>query len=221
MRWGVRRAFFSLQVFLLMSTPLPQTAYAAVGLGRAGGLSMSLMFVLYALSDLLVFLAAYWLLRRAGRSPLGRLQQRLPRRLRRRLDDAGARAARLGRGKATAPAMFAAGYTNLYLAALFATVSRIRLLPAAAFGISGDLVQFSGAVALAGVLARALPFPSADWVMLLVAPVLVGLIPGFIKAARVAGDYLRRPRPAFLPPVLAPVPVLVPVYADECRPWLR
>ena len=217
----MRRVLFSLQLFLLMSTPLPQTAYAAVGLGRAGGLSMSLMFVLYALSDLMVFLTAYWFLRRAGGSPLVRLRQQLPRRLTRRLDDAGARAARLGRGKATAPAMFAAGYANLYLAAVFANVSRIRLLPAAVFGISGDLLQFSGAVALAGVLARALPFPGADWVMLLAAPVLVGLIPALIKAARLAADYLRRPRSAFLPPALMPVPVLVPVYVEECRPSLR
>lgn len=209
-RWPVRRTLFSLQVFLLMCTPLPQASYAAVGFGRTVGLSMGLMLALYTASDVVGFLTVRWLTRHAGRPGLARLRRRLPQWLGRRLDRGCERAAIAGRGAVTAPAMFAAGYANLYLAALVAGFSRMRLLPALLYGITGDLVQFTGTVALAGMLARLLPFPGADWAALLAAPVLLGLVPAGLRLGRPLERYLRRPRPAFLPPALVPVRVPVP-----------
>ena len=214
----MRRALFSLQVFLLMCTPLPQFSYGAVGFGRTVGLSMALILGLYVLSDLAAFLAVRWLARRLGQPGLVHLQRRLPRRLVRRVEPTVARAAQAERGGLTLPALFVAGYVNLYLAALVAGLSRVRLLPAMAFAVAGDLLQFAGTLALAGLLARSLPFRGAEWVTLLTVPVLLGLVPAGMCAARGLVRHLRRPRPAFLPPVWSPALVPVPVYAEERRP---
>lgn len=212
----MRHALFTLQVFLLMCTPLPQASYAAIGLGRTLGLGMGLMFGLYFVSDLIAFLVVRWVTRRVGLPGLARLRRRLPRRLGEPLERLSERAARSSAAKMTLPAMFAAGYANLYLAALAAGLSRVRLLPALLVGVTGDLLQFTGTVALAGMMARAMPFPGADWAALLVAPALVGLLPAALPLGRGVVRYHRRPRPAFLfLPVLrrrpAPVPVGVAV----------
>jgi hypothetical protein len=213
----VRPIAVSLQVLLLMCTPLPQAAYAAVGFGRTLGLGMGLIFGLYVASDVIGFLAARWLTRRVGRPGLKRLLRRLPGRLERRLDEAAERAAPLAGGAGMLPAMFAAGYANLYLAALIAGLSRRRLLPAMAAGIGGDLIQFSGTVAIAGTLARLVSFPGADWAALFVAPTLVGLLPAWSRMVQATAAYLRRPRASFLPtPSLIPVPV--PVLVEDAPP---
>jgi hypothetical protein len=221
----VRAALISLQVFLLMCTPLPQASYAAVAFGRSAGLGMALLFALYAVSDVVVFTLTHALVRRAGRPGLLRLRGVLPSRLARPLNRAIGETSPERHGWSGLAALCAAGYANLYLAALLAGLGRRRVLPAAAAAISGDLVQFSGAIALAGVLLRVLPVPGGEWAALLTAPLIVAALPAMPRAYRVAICHLRSPRPSFLPifPIVpAPAPALVPVRADESiRPRQR
>ncbi len=172
----MRRAFLSLQVLLLMCTPLPQASYAAVGLGRRGGLAMLRLLALYAISDAVALLLITWALRRVT----------LPARVRALVDRAAQRAQPVARRGATLPALFAVGFVSLYTVGVIAGLSRVRLLPALTAGIAGDLVQFTGTVALGGLLARLLPFPGADWVFLLAAPLLVATLPGAAWAVRSA-----------------------------------
>lgn len=212
----MRVVLLSLQVLLLMCTPLPQASYAAVGLGRAAGLGMVLLFTLYVVSDVLVFTATRWIAARAGRPGIARVRSWLPGRLGRLLEDGASRARVAPGGWSGAVALFAAGYANLYLAALIAGLSGRRTLTFAIAGIAGDLVQFSGAIALAGVLARVMPVPGGGWIALMTAPLVVASLPGWPRACRTVTDYLRRPRPAFLPvPPPLPSPIPVPVRTDS------
>jgi hypothetical protein len=212
----VRLVLLSLQVFLLMSTPLPQASYAAVGVGRGAGLGMGLLFALYLLSDAVVFSTTRWLVARGGRPGVARLRAWLPERLGRAVADRTSKARVAPDGWSGLAAVFAAGYANLYLAALITGLSGRRTLTFTVAGIAGDLVQFSGAIALAGVLARAMGVPGGSWIALMTAPLVVASLPGWPCAYRTVITYLRRPRPAFLlVPTIHPSPVPVPVRIDD------
>jgi hypothetical protein len=174
------RATVALQVFLLMCAPLPQASYVAVGVGREAGLAMALVLLLYVASDTIVVTAI----------ALGVRRLPLPARLRALAERAAARAERATRGRATLPALFAAGFASLYTAGVLAGLRPGRLAPALAAGIAGDVVQFSGTVALGGALARLLPFPGADWVFILAAPLLVAALPAVAWTARAARQLL-------------------------------
>lgn len=194
----MRRTLISLQVFALMCSPLPQASYAAVGLGRTLGMRLLPMVLLYALSDLVVFLAYWWVTRRLGFAGLGRIQRRLPSMLGERLARAGSGAERVGQGTATLPAIFAAGSASLYLAVVMTALSRARLLPAMLAAVTADVLQFTGTVALAGALARLLPVPGGQWLMLAAAPALVALLPLCMRMGRAGARHINL-RPAPLP----------------------
>lgn len=204
------RLLLTLQVFLLMCLPVPQAAYAAVAYGGAFGLDLRLMLGLYVVASSCLFLTAYTLSRVLGVAGIARLRRRLPEWVDRRLNSAVARAPS-PRDKKAYPAVFFAGYANLYLAAVVAGLGRMRVVPAMLFGMAGDVLQFSGAVLLAGVLARLLPFPGSNWAALMLAPVVMGLTPAAIRISRFALAYLKRPRSSFLPgPRKGSLPVRVP-----------
>ena len=168
------RATIALQVFLLMCAPLPQASYIAVGIGREAGLAMALLLLLYTLSDALVVTAI----------ALGARRLPLPARLRALVERAADRAERATRGRATLPALFAVGFASLYSAGILAGLRPGRLAPTLAAGIAGDVVQFSGTVALGGALARLLPFPGAEWVFIMAAPLLIAGLPAAGWVAR-------------------------------------
>jgi hypothetical protein len=168
------RATIGLQVFLLMCAPLPQASYIAVGVGREAGLAMALLLALYAASDTIVITAI----------ALGVRRLPLPRRVRALVERTATRAERATRGRATLPALFATGFASLYTAGVLAGLRRGRLWPALTAAVIGDLVQFTGTVALGGALARLLPFPGADWVFILVAPLLIAALPAAAWTAR-------------------------------------
>ena len=117
---------------------------------------MALLLVLYTASDALVVTAI----------ALGARRLPLPARLRARVERIAARAERATRGRATLPALFAVGFASLYTAGVLAGLRPGRLATALATGIAGDVVQFTGTVALGGALARLLPFPGAVWTVL-------------------------------------------------------
>ena len=203
----MRPVLFSLQVFVLMCLPMPQSSYVGVGLGQRAGLSMALLLLLYTLSDFVVFAFGSFAMRRLGPAGLRRLNARLPRPLDRRFSAARLDAERRGRSRAALPAVFIAGSVSLHLAALVATVSRARVLPAALSAVSADVIQFTATVALAGTIAHTLPFAGGNWLALMVAPLLMGGVPITLQGARLLEAYLRRPRPAFFPVTLLPAPV--------------
>jgi hypothetical protein len=212
----VRTVLLSLQVLVLMCTPLPQAAYAAVGVGRSAGLGLGLLFALYLISDVVMFSATRLLAHRAGLPGVVRLKAWLPAWLGRALDGGARRARMAPDGWTGLAAVFAAGYANLYLAALITGLGGRRTLAFTLAGIAGDMVQFSGAIVLAGVLARAISIPGGGWFALMTAPLVVASLPGWPRAYRTTIDYLRRPRPAFLlVPSALPSPVLVPVRTDD------
>ncbi len=188
MRWML----ISLQVFALMCAPIPQSSYAAVAVGRTLGMGMAIMFGMYIVSDVAVFLTYWWLTRRVGQPGLSRLQRRLPAWAGGRLGRAVGRAGRGGSGAVTLSSIFAAGYASLYLAVLLTTLRRAPLLPALAVAVAADVLQFSGTLALAGVLARVMPVPGAEWAGLVLAPLLAGVTPAAIRAARPGGAGMRR-----------------------------
>ncbi len=168
-----RLLVLSLEVFLMMCLPAPQAAYAAVGLGHAAGLDTLAMFGLYVVSDIVAFLVVVSIGRRYGLPGLERLAARLPRWM-------GARLLRMTeqhRPSLALPAMFLTGYLNLYLAAVTVGLSRMRIVPASAFGILGDVIQFTSTVLLAGLLARLLPLPGAEWIVLFTLPALLAVLP--------------------------------------------
>jgi hypothetical protein len=202
---------FAIHVFLMMCLPLPQAAYAAVGVGRTVGLGMLHLLSLYVASDLVAYALIVWVARRYGRRGLEKLAMRLPRRAREPMLHA------LDSKRASLPAMFVTGYANLYLAALIAGLSRTRLVPAAVLGIGGDVIQFTSTVLLAGVINRLVPVPGGEWTLLLTLPLLLGVLPIGLGALKKLVEHLRGLRPV-LPPVPRPVPVPVPVRADEGRP---
>ena len=149
----MRRLLFILQVFLVMSLPVPQAAYAAIGFGRAIGLDLLHMIPMYILSDIIAFAVVVWVTRRYGRRGIARLLRPLPERFSRPFD----RALSERRPVVPLPAMFATGYANLYLAALVTGLSPMRTLPSSLLGIAGDVFQFTGTVLLAS-LVQMLPF---------------------------------------------------------------
>ena len=211
----MRRLFLlSVHILLLMCVPLPQSAFAAVGIGRGAGIPVAALFALYALSDVLTFALIVWGVRRMGRPGLARLETRLPRSLHGRLTG-GVHVA--GRGALSTPAIFAAGYANLYLAALITGLRHGRTLPAALLGIAGDLLQFGSAALLAGTAAHFVQVPGGEFTMLMIVPVLVAIVPLLIKRLRIPLPRLPRlsiPALQLGPP--APVPIPIPIH-DERR----
>ena len=173
MRYVVPRSLIALQVFALMCAPLPQASYVAIGLGRGEGLGLAVLLVLYALSDVVALTVIALAVRRLP----------LPQRVRSLVERVAQRAERSAHGRTLLPALFAVGFASLYSVAVLAGLSRVRLLPALAAGLAGDLVQFTTTVALGGALARLLPFPGADWVFVLTAPFLVAMVPVVRPAA--------------------------------------
>jgi hypothetical protein len=200
----VRRALVNLQVFGLMCLPLPQAAYAAVALGGRLGLDIGSLLTLYALSDVLAFLVIGLVLRRLGPAAMQRARRYLPRHVDARLQ----RSLPAGTVALGVPAMFAAGYANLYLAAVVSGLGRSRFVTGMAFGIAGDLVQFTGTVMLASALAKALPFQGADMVLLLVLPAALAAASFALRSRGLSIDRLRVRRSP-LDPALVPVPVRV------------
>lgn len=175
----MRRALTAFQLFLLMTAPLPQASYAAIGLGRAAGLHILLLLGLYAVSDVVAVLSVMtvvrWLGPRGHRAlaRLGRPGRWLERELQ--------RAETLSRGALGVPTLFIGGVVNLYLVAAVAALGNVSRRVTLAAAIAGDLIQFVSTVALGGVLARALPFPAAEWVFLLAAPLFIGALPAALR----------------------------------------
>ena len=163
-----------LQVFLLMCAPLPQGSYIGVTVGRNAGLSMGLMLVLYALSDLLLLL----LIRAAVR------RVRLPGRLRRWVERTAPSAEALTRGPAALPALVATGFASLSTIGVIAGLCPTRSVRVMVAGLMGDLVKFIGTVALGGVLTSILPFPGATWAVLVAVPLLTSVVAMVGRACR-------------------------------------
>jgi hypothetical protein len=203
----VRRVLLAIHVFLMMCLPIPQAAYAAVGLGRTVGLGMLHLISLYVASDLVAYAMIVWVARRYGRRGLEKLAMRLPGHAR------GPLLSALDSKRVSLPAMFVTGYANLYLAALIAGLSRRRVVPAAVLGIGGDVIQFTSTVLLAGVINRLLPIPGGEWAVLLTLPLLLGVLPIGFGALKKVLEHVHGLRP-----VLQPAPVPVPVRADERHP---
>jgi hypothetical protein len=207
----VRRLLFILQVFVVMSLPVPQAAYAAIGFGRTIGLDLLHMIPMYILSDVIAFAVVVWVTRRYGRRGIARLLRPLPERFSRPFDRV------LGERRTVVPlsAMFATGYANLYLAALVTGLSPMRTLPSSLLGIAGDVFQFTGTVLLASLVMKMLPFRGSEWAVLLTLPALVAVVPFGLQGLKRLVERLCG-LPAVLPP--APVPVPIPVRADDGRP---
>lgn len=178
----MRRVLTVCQLFLLMSTPLPQASYLAILLGRSAGFHILLLFCLYAASDVVAMLAVMtavrWLGPRGHRAltRLGRPGRWAERELQ--------RAETLSQSALSLPALFVGGVVNLYLVAAIAGLGNISRRKAMSAGIAGDLTQFISTVALGGALARALPFPAAEWLILMIAPLVVGGLPAVLRLGR-------------------------------------